>query len=96
MGGRSAHLPLPRSGVPDLHVLNRFDDNTVALGPDHAERVTRFREELSHFKIDPRGYKLCLQMRNELDTGVKLPAACEHVVFSQCAKYKDWKETRVC
>jgi hypothetical protein len=60
--------------------------------------VARFREELRLYKTDPGGYELCVRIRNELlteYTGVELlVAACEHVMFSQCAEYKDWRETR--
>ena len=77
---------------------NKFDDEIIVLSPDHAERVARFREELRLYKTDPGGYELCVRIRNELlteHTGVELlVAACEHVMFSQCAEYKDWRETR--
>ena len=98
-------LPSPSPpSVPDLQGSSgksgpdKFDDDTVVLSSYHAERAARFRKELRLFKTGPRGYELCLRMRNELlteHTGVKLlAAACEHVMSSQCAEYKDWKETR--
>ncbi|KXX81132.1 ATP synthase subunit alpha [Madurella mycetomatis] len=73
-------------------------DDHIVLSPDHVQRVTQFRNEIRLCKTDLEKYELCVRVRDDLlceHTGVQLlAAACEHVMFTQCAGYKDWKESR--
>ncbi|RYO80691.1 hypothetical protein DL764_009860 [Monosporascus ibericus] len=53
-------------------------NDPVVLSPDQAQQASRFRNEISLYGIGPG------ELRN---------AACGHIMFTQCAEFKDWKDS---
>ncbi|KAK4463628.1 ATP synthase subunit alpha [Cladorrhinum samala] len=68
------------------------------LKNDHVERVFQLRAKICARETDPERYELCVQVRDELlreSSEVQLlAAACDHVMSTHCAKYKDRKLAR--
>lgn len=90
------HAACPRA--PDMHALpdeGITDEVLPVLKNDHVERVMQLRDKICAREADPERYELCVQMRDELfrkSSEVQLlAAACDHVMSSHCAEYKDWK-----
>ena len=74
------------------------DEVLPVLKNGHVQRVIQLHDEIRARKTDPERYELCVQIRDELleeNSGVQLlAAACDHVMSTHCAKYKDWKLAR--
>ncbi|KAK3375809.1 hypothetical protein B0T24DRAFT_523517 [Lasiosphaeria ovina] len=98
------HATIPYPNFPNIcapldnSTTDEIDEDLIVLSPNHLQRVAQFRNKICLYKTDTEKYELCLQIRDDLlneHTGVQLlVAACEHVMFTQCAEYKDWKESR--
>jgi hypothetical protein len=71
------------------------DDDSIILTTSQFQRVTQFRDDIRLCKTDPERYEACVRVRDELlseHAGVQLlAAACEHVMFTECAEYKERK-----
>jgi hypothetical protein len=71
-------------------------DGSIILSPDQAQRIGQFRNQIHLSKTDRDSYEICVRTRNEPlnehTGGQLLVAACEHVMFTQCTRHKDWKE----
>lgn len=93
------HAAYPRG--PDLHALpdeGSADEVLPVLKNDHVERIIQLRDKIRARETDPERYELCVQTRDELlreSSEVQLlAAACDHVMSTHCAEYKDWKLAR--
>lgn len=68
------------------------------LKNDHVERIIQLRDKIRARETDLERYELCVQTRDELlreSSEVQLlAAACDHVMSTHCAEYKDWKLAR--
>ena len=74
------------------------DDDSLVLSRDQGEQVDRFRCEIRLCETDDEKYDLCVRTRDRLlahHSGLlMLIAACERVMFVECAEYKQWRENR--
>ncbi|KAK4148629.1 hypothetical protein C8A00DRAFT_19571 [Chaetomidium leptoderma] len=74
------------------------DEVLPVLKNDHAERVNQLRDKICTRETDSDRYELCVQIRDELlweSSEVQLlAAACDHVMSTHCAEYKDRKLAR--
>jgi hypothetical protein len=72
------------------------NDGSIILSPDQAQRIDQFRNQIHLSKTDRERYEIFVRTRNEPlnehTGGQLLVAACEHVMFTQCTRHKDWKE----
>jgi hypothetical protein len=76
----------------------QMKDDSRVLTSEQLLKIDQFRDEIRRCATDSQRYERCVQIRDDLlkeqTESQYLADICERAIFSQCVRYRDWKEAR--